>query len=250
SPVESNRHNKNWKFIGVFAVGFMALITGFHFTPTQLLSDIFLKDSIERSLACLQQLGTAVLIFILMRTLAVLTLIFSQRWINKAEAKDAYILMVTPNFFLWASLFSGATIIANQEAIKYAIFWVAFGFFFIPVLEQILFMNAFTSDVLREALRSSRMASDDIKKLFLKLDADSSKSLSKNEIMELLGMIEDLTTGERSSEKIRNYMADYMFQILDADQSGSIDLGELEDYLSTYGMVANLNVIPNSVAAK
>ncbi|MBW4661434.1 MAG: hypothetical protein KME15_22410 [Drouetiella hepatica Uher 2000/2452] len=33
-----------------------------------------------------------------------------------------------------------------------------------------------------------------------------------------------------------------MFKTLDADQSGSIDLDELEDYLSTYGMVANLNI--------
>ena len=40
--------------------------------------------------------------------------------------------------------------------------------------------------------------------------------------MELLGMIEDMTTGEWSSEEVRSYITDYMFKTLDADQSGSI----------------------------
>lgn len=245
SPVESNRHSKNWKFIGVFAVALMALVTGFQFTPPTFLSDIFLIDNSVRSLACLQQLGIAILVFIGMRVLAVLTLVVAKRWLNKAEAQDAYILLDTPNFFLWAALLGAVSVATNQDALRYAVFWAAFGFFCIPVIEQILFMNAFTSDILRETLRSSRMATDDIKKLFHQLDKDDSKSLDKSEIMELLGLIEDMTTGERSSEEIRRYVTDYLFNTLDADQNGSIDLGELEDYLSTYGMVANLNIAPS-----
>lgn len=248
SPVESNRHSKNWKFIGVFAVALMALATGFQFTPPTFLSDIFLIDNSVRSLACLQQLGIAVLVFIGMRVLAVLTLVVAQRWLNKAEAQDAYILLDTPNFFLWAALLGAVSVATNQDALRYAVFWAAFGFFCIPVIEQILFMNAFTSDILRETLRSSRMATDDIKKLFHQLDKDGSQSLDKSEIMELLGLIEDMTTGERSPEEIRRYVTDYLFKTLDADQNGSIDLGELEDYLSTYGMVANLNIVPSPVA--
>jgi 2,3-bisphosphoglycerate-dependent phosphoglycerate mutase len=243
SPVDSNRHSKNWKFIGVFAVALMALATGFQFTPPQFFSDVFSTTSPERSLVCLQQLGIAVLIFALLRLFAVLTLTLSRKLIDKAEAKDAYILLVTPNFFLWAALFGAVNVVTNQDALKYAAFWGACGFFCIPVAEQILFMNAFTSDVLREALRSSRMAVDDIKKLFLKLDKDGSNSLEKAEIMELLGMIEDMTTGERTSEEVRRYITDYLFNTLDADQNGTIELAELEDYLSTYGMVANLNIV-------
>lgn len=244
SPVESNRHSKNWKMIGVFAVAFMALTTGFQLTSAQLWSDIFSGVDPARSLACLQQLGIAVLIFVTMRIFAALTLVFSKGWLNKAEAQDAYILLVSPNFFLWASLFAGASITANSDVLRYAVFWAAFGFFCIPLIEQILFMNAFTSEILREALRSSRMATDDIKQLFLKLDTDGSKTLCKSEIIELLGMIEELTLGERSSEDVRSYVADYLFTTLDADKNGSIDLGEFEDYLSTYGLVANLNIAP------
>jgi len=250
SPVESNRHSKNWKFIGVFAVGLMALVTGFQFTPSLFFSDIFSSTSPERSLSCLQQLGLAILTFTLLRISAVLTVTFSQKILDKAEARDAYILLVTPNFFLWAALFGAVNIVTNQDAIRYAAFWGAFGFFCIPVAEQILFMNAFTSNILREALRSSRMATDDIKKLFFKLDKDGSNSLEKDEIMELLGMIEDMTTGQRSSEDIRRYITDYLFNTLDADQNGSIELAELEDYLSTYGMVANLNIISAPATAR
>jgi len=164
--------------------------------------------------------------------------------LSKAEAQDAYILLVNPNFFLWAALFLGVS--ATMPEVKYAVFWAALGFFCIPLVEQILFMNSFSNDILRETLRSSRVATEDVKKLFLQLDTDGSKSLDRSEIMELLGLIEDMTTGERSSEEVRTYITDYLFNILDSDLNGRVDLAELEEYISTYGLVANLNVAQTS----
>jgi 2,3-bisphosphoglycerate-dependent phosphoglycerate mutase len=243
SPVESNHHSKNWKFIGVLAVAFMALATGFQFTPSTFLSDLFYSTDATRSLACLQQLAVATLVFILIRVFAVLTSVFSKGKLYKAEAQDAYILLVNPNFFLWAALFLGVSATANPEAVRYAIFWAALGFFCIPLVEQILFMNSFGNELLRETLRSSRMATEDVKKLFHQLDTDGSNSLDKDEIMELLGRIEDMTTGERSSEDVRRYVTDFLFNILDADKNGTVELQELEEYVSTYGLVANLNVV-------
>ena len=242
SPVESNHHSKNWKFIGVLAVAFMALATGFQFTPSTFISDLFSSTDPNRSLACLQQLAIATLVFVSMRLAATLTSVFTKGKLSKAEARDAYILLVNPNFFLWAALFIGVSATANPEAVRYAIFWAALGFFCIPLIEQILFMNSFGNDILRETLRSSRVATEDIKKLFLQLDTDGSKSLDRTEIMELLGLIEDMTTGERSSEEVRSYITDYLFKTLDSDKNGTVDLAELEEYISTYGLVANLNV--------
>jgi len=241
SPVESNHHSKNWKFIGVLAVAFMALATGFQFTPATFLSDIFSSTDTARSLACLQQLAIATLVFVSMRVAATLTSVVTKGKLSKAEARDAYILLVNPNFFLWAALFIGVS--ATTSDVKYAVFWASLGFFCIPLIEQILFMNSFGNDILRETLRSSRVATEDIKKLFLQLDTDGSKSLERSEIMELLGLIEDMTTGERSSEEVRSYVTDYLFNILDSDGNGSVDLAELEEYVSTYGLVANLNVV-------
>jgi len=242
SPVESNHHSKNWKFIGVLAIAFMALATGFQFTPSTFISDLFSSTDPNRSLACLQQLAIATLVFVSMRLAATLTSVFTKGKLSKAEARDAYILLVNPNFFLWAALFIGVSATANPEAVRYAIFWAALGLFCIPLIEQILFMNSFGNNILRETLRSSRVATEDIKKLFLQLDTDGSKSLDRTEIMELLGLIEDMTTGERSSEEVRSYITDYLFTILDSDKNGTVDLAELEDYVSTYGLVANLNV--------
>ena len=242
SPVESNHHSKNWKFIGVLAVAFMALATGFQFTPSTFIADLFSSTDPNRSLACLQQLAIATLVFVSMRLVATLTSVFTKGKLSKAEARDAYILLVNPNFFLWAALFIGVSATANPEAVSYAIFWAALGFFCIPLIEQILFMNSFGNDILRETLRSSRVATEDIKKLFLQLDTDGSKALERTEIMELLGLIEDMTTGERSSEEVRSYITDYLFNTLDSDKNGSVDLAELEEYISTYGLVANLNV--------
>ncbi|MEH2013815.1 EF-hand domain-containing protein [Nostoc sp.] len=243
SPVESNHHSKNWKFIGVLAVALMALATGFQFTPSTFFSDLFFSTDATRSLACLQQLAVATLVFILMRVFAVLTSVFTKDKLNKAEARDAYILLVNPNFFLWAALFLGVSATANPDAVKYAIFWAALGFFCIPLVEQILFMNSFGNELLRETLRSSRMATEDVRKLFQQLDTDGSNALDKDEIMELLGRIEDMTTGERSSEDVRRYVTDFLFNILDADKNGTVELAELEEYVSTYGLVANLNVV-------
>jgi 2,3-bisphosphoglycerate-dependent phosphoglycerate mutase len=243
SPVESNHHSKNWKFIGVLAVAFMALATGFQFTPSTFISDLFNSTDANRSLACLQQLAVATLVFIFIRVFAVLTSVFTKGKLIKAEAQDAYILLVNPNFFLWAALFLGVSSTANPYAVSYAIFWAALGFFCIPLVEQILFMNSFGNELLRETLRSSRMATEDVRKLFHQLDTDKSNALDKDEIMELLGRIEDMTTGERSSDDVRRYVTDYLFATLDSDKSGTVDLQELEEYVSTYGLVANLNVV-------
>ena len=242
SPVDSNRHSKEWKFIGVLAVAFMALATGFQFAPATFISDLFSTIDPNRALAGFQQLAFAALVFILMRLCAGLTLIFSSGKLSKAEAQDAYILLVNPNFFLWAALFAGVTTATNLDSLNYAIFWAALGFFCIPFIEQTFFMNAFSSDLLRETLRSSKVGTEDVKKLFHQLDADGSKTLDKAEIMELLGLVEDLTTGERSSEEMRGYITDYLFNILDSDKNGTVDLKELEDYVSTYGLVVNLNI--------
>ncbi|MEH2319643.1 hypothetical protein [Nostoc sp.] len=141
-----------------------------------------------------------------MRVFAVFTSVFTKDKLIKAEARDAYILLVNPNFFLWAALFLGVSATANPEAVRYAIFWAALGFFCIPLVEQILFMNSFGNELLRETLRSSRMATEDVRKLFQQLDTDSSNALDRDEIMELLGRIEDMTTGERSSEDVRRYV--------------------------------------------
>ncbi|MEH2096592.1 EF-hand domain-containing protein [Nostoc sp.] len=72
-----------------------------------------------------------------------------------------------------------------------------------------------------------------VRKLFQQLDTDSSNALDR----------EDMTTGERSSEDVRRYVTDYLFATLDSDKNGTVDLAELEEYVSTYGLVANLNVV-------
>ena len=242
SPVDSNHHSKNWKFIGIFAGVLMAFAAGFQFTPAQLVSDVFFGTSADGAIACLQQLGIALLSFMMMRLFAAGTVLLPKKWTNKAEAQDAYILLVTPNFFLWAALFSGISVAVDQDTLSYALFWSAFGFFTIPLIEQIAFMGAFTRNMLRESMRSSRMATNEAQALFQNLDADGSQTLDKAELMALLPLIEDNTTGQRNAEDIRSYLADRLFETLDEDRNGSVDLHEFEGYLSRNGLVVNLNV--------
>ncbi|NEQ52738.1 MAG: EF-hand domain-containing protein [Leptolyngbya sp. SIO3F4] len=180
---------------------------------------------------------------LLMRGLAALAVLVPKKWANKAEAQDAYLLLVTPNFFLWASLLSGASVMKDHPILQYAVFWAAFGFFFFPLLEQLFFMNVFTRRMLREAMRSSRIDANDARKLFHHFDRDNSRSLDKSELVELLKFIEDKTTGQRNAEDIHPYLAEQLFTILDSDQSGSVDIHKFENYLSRHGLVVNLNVV-------
>ncbi|MEM9266050.1 MAG: histidine phosphatase family protein [Cyanobacteria bacterium P01_F01_bin.13] len=242
SPVESNHHSKNWKFIGIFAGAMMAFSAGLQFTPAHLISDVFLGADAKSSLACLQQLGIALFSLLLMRGLAALAILLPKNWSNKAEAQDAYLLLVTPNFFLWASLLSGASVMKDHPILQYAVFWAAFGFFFLPLIEQLFFMNVFTRQMLREALRSSRVTAEDAHQLFQHFDIDNNRALDKAELVELLRFIEDKTTGQQNAEDIRPYVAEQLFAILDSDQSGSIDIHKFENYLSRHGLVVNLNV--------
>ncbi|MEM6611731.1 MAG: EF-hand domain-containing protein [Cyanobacteria bacterium P01_C01_bin.72] len=242
SPVESNHHSKNWKFIGIFAAAIMALSAGLQFTLPHLISDVFLGVNPESSLACLQQLDIALVSLLLMRGLAALAIMLPRKWANKAEAKDAYLLLLTPNFFLWASLLSGANVMRDQPILQYAVFWAAFGFFF-PLLEQLFFMNVFTRQMLREALRSSRVTTADAHELFHYFDRDNNRSLDKVELEELLQFIEEKTTGQQNTDDIRPYIVEQLFSILDSDRTGSIDIHKFEDYLFKNGLVINLNAV-------
>lgn len=247
SPVNSHHHNNEWKFIGILAVALMNCIIGFQFTPPILIEDIFFSTDTNRLEACLQQLILAVTIFIFIRFLAVLTSVISKRWISQAEAQDAYILLTNPNFLLWAALFSGVSTNTNLATLQYAIFWAALGFYCIPFIDQILLVKSFSSELLIETLCSSRMATEDVKILFQKLDTDGNNQLDRTEIVEFLGLIESVTVGERSPEDVREYIADYLFTTLDANKDGTVDLKELEAYVSMYGLVANLNVDQTTV---
>ena len=120
----------------------MALATGFQFTPATFLSDIFFLNGYEGDrLACLKQLAIATLVFVSMRVLATLTSVVTKGKLSKAEARDAYILLVNPNFFLWAALFIGVS--ATTSDVKYAVFWASLGFFLHPKLLETSIVHEF-----------------------------------------------------------------------------------------------------------
>lgn len=243
SPVASNHHSQNWKFIGITAGAIMAFSAGLQFTPAHLIADIFSTANPASSFACLQQLGIALASLLLMRGLAALAIALPKKWTNKAEAQDAYLLLVTPNFFLWASLLSGANVMKDSPVLNYMVFWAAFGFFLFPLIEQLFFMNAFTRQMLREALRSSRVTATDAHQLFHHFDRDNNLHLDRSELEQLLQFIEEETTGKRNAEDIYPYVSEQLFNTLDWDRTGTVDIHKFEQYLSKNGLVINLNAV-------
>lgn len=103
-------------------------------------------------------------------------------------------------------------------------------------------MNVFTSNLLRDALKSSRVADHDVKRLFQQLDIQSNQSLGKMELAELIRLIEDKTTGQRNTEDIRPYLIDRLLERMDSDRNGVVSMQEFEQYVTRYGLVVDLNI--------
>jgi Ca2+-binding EF-hand superfamily protein len=103
-------------------------------------------------------------------------------------------------------------------------------------------IRQFSTHLLQESLQTSRLSEDKIQEIFNSIDEDKSGRLSLGEIKDLLRLIEQQTTGLNASEETLDYVSKYMLQIMDADQDGHVSNNELKRYISTYGLVANLNL--------
>lgn len=242
SPIESKRYSKEWKFIGVWSVIFMALLTGYQFTPETIFQDIFFSATIEGSIACLRQLGIAIGVFVLMRLITVFLTYIAFAKKQSPEKIDGYVLLVSPNFYLWASLVSSVLVLNNSYELKYALFWTSLLFFCVPFVEQSFIKSTFIDKLLKTTLTSSRISIDQIEYLFRTLDKDNSNNLDENEIAELVKIIGNKTTDEKMSKEVASYITTQLFQVLDKNNNKTIELDELKKYLSIHGLVINLNI--------
>lgn len=244
SPVKSNHHSNEYKFIGVLAVMLINGSLGYQLTPTTLLEDLFQSVPNQATINSDQQLMMALVIFLSMRLVAWLTIRAVRRkpGFERAESQDIWILLTQPNFLLWLSITLAISTTAPGSETAYVAFWAAAAYCCLPVLDQMALIQRFSTHLLQESLRTARLNADKIQEIFNSVDEDKNGNLNLNEIKELLRLIEQHTTGLPSNEETLDYVSQYMLQIIDSDQDGFVSSNELKRYIGTYGLVANLNL--------
>lgn len=244
SPVRSNHHNNEFKFIGVLAVMLINGSLGYQLTPPTFLQDLFQSKPNAIPVSSDQQLILALGVFLGMRLLAWLTLVVVQRMpeFAKAESQDIWILLTQPNIVLWLSTVLAVSVATPGSATACAMFWASAAYCCLPLFDQIKLIRQFSTHLLQESLKTSRLSEDKIQEIFDSIDEDQSGELSLREIKELLRLIEENTTGLTSNEETLDYVSEYMLKIMDSDQDGQVSNRELKRYISTYGLVANLNL--------
>jgi len=244
SPVRSNHHNNEFKFIGVLAVMLINGSLGYQLTPPTLLQDLFQSLPNAATVNSDQQLVLALGVFLGMRLLAWLTLVVVRRMpeFAKNESQDIWILLTQPNIVLWLSTVLAVSVATPGSTTAYAIFWASAAYCCLPLLDQIGLMRQFSTHLLQESLKTARLSEDRIQEIFDSIDEDQSGELSLGEIKDLLRLIEQNTTGLTSNEETLDYVSEYMLKIMDSDQDGRVSNRELKRYISTYGLVANLNL--------
>ena len=244
SPVRSNHHSNEFKFIGVLAVILINGSLGYQLTPPTLLQDLFESAPGAATVNSDHELVVALIMFAGMRLVAWLTqlAVRQQAQFERAESQDIWILLTQPNFLLWLSITWAISPSLPGSSTAYVAFWAAAAYCCLPVLDQLQLMRRFSTHLLQESLRTSRLSEEKIQDIFNSIDEDNSGYLQVNEIKELLRLIERHSTGLNASEETLDYVSKYMLQIMDSDQDGHVSSKELRRYISTYGLVANLNL--------
>ena len=235
APVNSHRHSKEWRFLAVIAMICAGGLAGYQFVPASLISDLT-SDAVRNSI-CVQQLILSLEVLVGLRGLGLMGSLLCRRFLKRREGIDLYILCTTPNFFLWSSLLIGS----GELPLQYLLFWLGVGFFCLPVLEQGILVTTFRRDLLKEALRSSRMDGTEIRKIFEKLDSDGDGRLGRQELAQFVSMVERNTLGERRKNRVTGYLTEYLLLVMDLNRSGAVEWPEWESYLSAHGLVVNLN---------
>lgn len=244
SPVKSNHHNSEFKFIGVLSFGLISGSLGYQLTPPTLLSDLFGPGNGQAAIHSDQQLAMALLVFFGMRLAAWVTQQAVRRRpdIDPAESQDIWILLTQPNFLLWLSIVLAISPSAPGSESEYVAFWAAAVYICLPVIDQMTLKQRFSSHLLKESLRSSRLSDEKVDEIIREVDVDGSGELQLSEIKILLQLIEGQTTGLKANEETLGYVSQCLLEAIDADEDGKVSCNELKRYISMYGLVANLNL--------
>lgn len=250
SPVESAKHRKEYSFLSVWALVALSFIAVYQVTPSRRGASIinnmyypFLQQA--DSLECARNFWQGITVYVGMKVTAALgrkVLIYSLN--QPAEhCMDMYILHTCPNIFLWLGLANSIT----SPNVVYTKFWAVFMFFMRPALEQNFIIKSFMHRLIRQTTQSKHITMEQLDVVWKVLESVSAtcvdpfgeQVLDQEGVGAFLKYVQQLTTGVK--EDVPEYMVAALFELLDADNSGFVTKSELFTYVSSVGLVIDLN---------
>jgi hypothetical protein len=159
---------------------------------------------------------------------------------------DLYILHTCPNIFLWLGLANSIT----TPDVSYTKFWGVFLFFMLPALEQNFIIKSFMHRLIRQTTQSKHITMEQLDVVWTVLKSVNATCVDPlgEEVLNLQGVgaflkyVQQLTTGVK--EDVPEYMVAALFELLDDDNSGFVTKSELFTYVSSVGLVIDLNGKP------
>jgi hypothetical protein len=160
---------------------------------------------------------------------------------------DMYIIHTSPNIFLWLGLANSIT----ATDVDYTKFWGVLMFFLWPAVEQSFIIKSFMHKLVRQTTQSKHITVEKLDAVWQVLesvgatceDPDGEQGLDPDGVAAFLSYVQQLTTGVK--EDVPEYMCAALFELLDTDRSGYVAKSELYTYVSSVGLVIDLNGKPS-----
>jgi 2,3-bisphosphoglycerate-dependent phosphoglycerate mutase len=253
SPVESAKHRKEYSFLSVWALVALSFIAIYQVTPARrdasIISNMYypFEHQVD-SLECQRNFCQAMTVYLGMKMTAALVrkvLVYSLN-MPAEHCMDLYILHTCPNIFLWLGLANSIT----SPDVSYTKFWAVFLFFMMPAIEQSLIIKSFMHRLIRQTTQSKHITMEQLDVVWTVLKSVNATCVDPTgeEVLNLQGVgaflkyVQQLTTGVK--EDVPEYMVAALFELLDDDNSGFVSKSELFTYVSSVGLVIDLNGKP------
>ena len=259
SPVEAAKHRKEYSFLSVWALTALSFIAIYQVTPARrdasIISNMYYPfvHPVE-SLECARNFWQAFTVYMGMKLTTAMvrkTLVYTFNF-QAEHCMDLYILHTCPNIFLWLGLANSIT----SPDVTYTKFWGVFMFFMLPVVEQSFIIKSFMHRLIRQTTQSKHITIEQLDVVWTVLksvqatcvDPDGEEVLDLQGVGAFLKYVEHLTTGVK--EDVPEYMVSALFELLDEDNSGFVTKSELFTYVSSVGLVIDLNGKPRGAGSE
>jgi len=256
SPVDAAKHRKEWAFLSIYAVVALALLGVYQVTPgtrgASVLVQMFYPFNTTNgaspvaALECERAFFQGVVTYMAMKGIPGL---MRKLWVYffdgaPEQAMDWYILHTQPNIFLWLGLANSVTPPPNVTFVK---FWAVLFFFLLPALENSAIVKDFMHMMLRKTTQSKHISIDEMETVWVILrkagavcvDDTGEEALDIAGVTAFVAYVQELTTGVVDEAPM--HVTHTLFEELDTDNSGFVTKSELYTYVSSVGLVIDLN---------
>jgi bisphosphoglycerate-dependent phosphoglycerate mutase len=241
SPVEVAKHTKHWNFLTGWCLMGLGLLGGFQTCPINFFHFFQRNASADSQTGDnLPPLIWAVAIWTALRysALFLTSILKSCTSLIERQLIDVFVLVTTPNFFLWLSIgdsTSGTSSLVN--------FWAGFLWFGGIAFEHRLCVIRLGRRLCRSAVGGTVMSAQKVNELIDRFDAKGNNTLDTEAFKELLKHFYRNSGEPIPHIQLLNLLVNKMMKHMGQDRDGNVPREAVKAYLMSNGMFVNLNSV-------